>query len=276
MQRAPCSCSTGSSTVPMNSRKSPTRSRGSRSGCSTRPYLRKPPSLPIATRPPRTRSSGSRCPSTSDGRPSARRRRRRARACSRAASTLTNCGTALAQSASSRAATAEPVRAQCSSTSARSSSASASLSSSKPTSSALQRPRKLAVLVEHVRDAAAHAGREVPPGRAEHDDAAAGHVLAAVVADSLDDGAGTGVADREPLAGQAAEVRPAGGGAVENGVADDHVLLGDERRAVGRPNRQHAAGETLADVVVRVADRASARFRARARRRRTARRSRAA
>ena len=52
----------------------------------------------------------------------------------------------------------------------------------------LQRPAEAAVLVEHVGDAAAHAGGEVAAGPAEHDDAAAGHVLAAVVADALDDG----------------------------------------------------------------------------------------
>ena len=44
------------------------------------------------------------------------------------------------------------------------------------------------------------------------------------------------------------------GGAVEHGVADDHVLFGLERRVVGRPDREHAAREPLADVVVRVAD----------------------
>ena len=42
--------------------------------------------------------------------------------------------------------------------------------------------------VEHERDAAAHARGEVAAGRAEDHDAAAGHVLAAVVADALDDG----------------------------------------------------------------------------------------
>ena len=47
--------------------------------------------------------------------------------------------------------------------------------------------RELAVDVEHVGHAAAHAGGEVAPGPAEHDHAAAGHVLAAVVADALDD-----------------------------------------------------------------------------------------
>src|SRR4051794_11081018 len=43
------------------------------------------------------------------------------------------------------------------------------------------------VEVEHVGDAAAHAGGEVASRRADHHDAAAGHVLAAVVADALDD-----------------------------------------------------------------------------------------
>ncbi len=97
----------------------------------------------------------------------------------------------------------------CSSTSARSSSASASASSSKPTMPVLQRSREVAVLVEHVGDAAAHAGGEVAPGRAEHDHAPAGHVLAAVVADALDDRAGAGVAHREALAGEARGRTPA-------------------------------------------------------------------
>ena len=41
--------------------------------------------------------------------------------------------------------------------------------------------------IEHERGAAAHAGREVAADRPEHDDDAAGHVLAAVIADALDD-----------------------------------------------------------------------------------------
>src|SRR3954469_14338297 len=68
-------------------------------------------------------------------------------------------------------------------------------------------PAQCAVLVEHEREAAAHAGGEVAPGRAEHDDAPAGHVLAAVVADALDDRVRARVAHREALAGAAAEER---------------------------------------------------------------------
>src|SRR3990172_3779921 len=88
--------------------------------------------------------------------------------------------------------------------------------------------------VEHVGDPAAHAGREVPARRAEHDDAAAGHVLAAMVADTLDDGVRPGVANREALAGKAAEERPAAGRAVEDGVPDDDVVLRGEGSRFGR------------------------------------------
>jgi hypothetical protein len=50
----------------------------------------------------------------------------------------------------------------------------------------LQRFGEVAVLVEHIGDAARHAGREVAPGLAEHHDDAAGHVFAAVVAGAFD------------------------------------------------------------------------------------------
>src|SRR5262249_3904100 len=110
-----------------------------------------------------------------------------------------------------------------------------------------------AVLVEHIGDAAAHAGREVAAGSAKHDDAAAGHVLAAVVSDAFDDGAGARVADGEPLARGAAEEGAGGRRAVQHGVTDDDVLLRGELRRFGRPHGERAAGEALADVVVRVA-----------------------
>ena len=53
-------------------------------------------------------------------------------------------------------------------------------------------------------------GGEVAPGAAEDDDDAAGHVLAAVVADAFDDRGRAGVADGEALAGEAAEERSSG------------------------------------------------------------------
>ena len=103
---------------------------------------------------------------------------------------------------------------------------------------------EVAVVVEHVGDAAAHAGGEVAAGPAEHDDAPAGHVLAAVVADALDDGVGAAVAHGEALAGDAAEEGLAAGRAVERDVADDDVVLGHERRrpSAGRRRRGRPTG----------------------------------
>src|SRR5439155_7002754 len=114
---------------------------------------------------------------------------------------------------------------------------------------------KAAVFVQHVCHAAAHAGGEVAAGPAEHDHAPARHVLAAMVAHALHHGPRAGVAHREALAGEAPEEGPAGGRTVEDGVADDYVLLGLEvlAHAVARTDREDAPREALARVVLRVA-----------------------
>src|SRR5579884_2956654 len=82
---------------------------------------------------------------------------------------------------------------------------------------------------------------------------AAGHVLAPVVAHALDDGARARVPDREALAGDAAEERASRRRAVEDGVADDHVLLRAERRLRRRADGDRPAGQAFACVVVRLA-----------------------
>ena len=86
------------------------------------------------------------------------------------------------------------------------------------------RDGELAVLVEHIGDAARHAGREVAARGAEHDDASAGHVFATVVAHGLDDGVHARVAHREAFARHAAHEHFAARRAVQRDVADDHVL----------------------------------------------------
>ena len=63
---------------------------------------------------------------------------------------------------------------------------------------------------------------------------------------------GAGVADREPLAGDAAEIALPGDRPVEDRVPDEDVLLGDEARLARGVDRDPPAGEALADVVVRV------------------------
>ncbi len=77
--------------------------------------------------------------------------------------------------------------------------------------------------VVEVRPAAGHPGPEVGADRTKDDDRAAGHVFAAVRADPLDDGLGAAVADREAHPRPADEVEPAGGRAVEHGVAGDRL-----------------------------------------------------
>ena len=58
-----------------------------------------------------------------------------------------------------------------------------------------------AILVEHPCDAAGHTGAEVLAGTAQHQNSAPGHVLAAMIADTLDDGDSARVADGEAFAG---------------------------------------------------------------------------
>ena len=111
------------------------------------------------------------------------------------------------------------------------------------------------VRVVDVGHAAGHARREVTAGAAQDDDPAAGHVLATVIADALDHGVGAGVADREPFADHAAQEDLPAGGAEQDHVAADDVVLGDVvlRRVVRRPHHDPATGQALADVVVGVA-----------------------
>src|SRR5262249_53183140 len=112
---------------------------------------------------------------------------------------------------------------------------------------------EVALVVVDVSDAARHAGGEVLAGGAENDDAAAGHVLAAVVADREHDRIDAAVAHAEALARQAANVRLAARGAVKGNVADNHVFHRAVGGLFGRVDDDLAARQTLADVIVGVA-----------------------
>ena len=112
---------------------------------------------------------------------------------------------------------------------------------------------EVALIVVDVGDAAAHAGGEVAAGGTENDGEAVGHVFAAVIADAFDDGGCAGVADSEALAGDAVEEDFAAGCAVEDDVADEDALFGQEARGLGRIGDDAAAGEPFAEIVVGVA-----------------------
>ena len=69
-------------------------------------------------------------------------------------------------------------------------------------------------VVQDVGDPAAHAGGKIAAGGSQHHHPAAGHILAAVVADPFHHGHGSAVSYAEALAGPAADVSPARRGAV--------------------------------------------------------------
>ena len=87
---------------------------------------------------------------------------------------------------------------------------------------------------------------------AQHDHPAAGHVLAAVIADAQHHGIGSAVADGEASAGQSAEKGLAARRPVQGHVAEDDVLARHELRSRRRHQDQAATGQSLADVIVRV------------------------
>ena len=108
-----------------------------------------------------------------------------------------------------------------------------------------------AALGEDVGDAAAHAGGEVAAGLAQHHDGAAGHVLAAVIADAFDDRKRAAIANGKTLAGTAGNKKPARGSAVKNGVSGEHVTAAGGSGAC--EYRDSSTGEALTDVVIRFA-----------------------
>src|ERR671924_344842 len=109
---------------------------------------------------------------------------------------------------------------------------------------------ELAVFVQDVSDAAGHARGKIAPRFADDHDPSPGHVLAPVVAHTLDDCPHSAVAHREPLAGHAANISLAAGCAVKCDVADDDVFLGSKRRTLGRVENHFAAGKSFAKIVV--------------------------
>ena len=112
--------------------------------------------------------------------------------------------------------------------------------------------REVALLVEDVGDSATHAGGEVAPARAKHHDRSVGHVFATVVAKSFDDRGRSRIAHREALARNAGEERLPARRAIEHNVADDDVLLGNQRRNLGRMNDDAATRKPFAGVIVGV------------------------
>ena len=101
---------------------------------------------------------------------------------------------------------------------------------------------------ENVGKASGHAGAEIQAERAEDEDDAAGHVFAAVLADAFDNRESAAIADGKTFTSAACDEKPAGGGAVKDGVSGENVAAAGGG-GTGRDG-DSSTGETLADVVV--------------------------
>src|SRR5215510_8265833 len=108
------------------------------------------------------------------------------------------------------------------------------------------------IFVQYVSYPARHAGGKIPPRCPDNDDPTSGHILAAVVSHTFDNGANTAIAYAEAFASHAANVRLATGSAVKSDIANDDVFLRSKSRTLRRIQNHLAARETLTKVVVRI------------------------
>ena len=108
------------------------------------------------------------------------------------------------------------------------------------------------ILVEDVRDTPAHPRAKIPTGFAQYYDQSTRHVLASMVANSLDHRGRAAVADGEAFARYAAKEGLPARGAIQRDVSDDNIFLGFEGGIARRPNSHKAAGQALAAIVIGV------------------------
>ncbi len=104
--------------------------------------------------------------------------------------------------------------------------------------------------VQHEGHAPGHPRCEVAPGPTEHDDDAARHVLAAMVAGPFDDRSDAAVAHREPFTCHAVEIGFALRPAIERSVSDENRLFRRIDRLLRREYNDLPAGQSLAQIVV--------------------------
>ena len=112
---------------------------------------------------------------------------------------------------------------------------------------------QVALFIQDISDTAAHAGRKVLSGCAEDNDTAAGHILASMLTDTLDNGVSTGVSDTETLSCDTVDVRLTARCAVEGNVSDDDVFFRFILSCFRRVDNQFSAREAFSEVIVRIA-----------------------
>src|SRR5713226_7266985 len=101
---------------------------------------------------------------------------------------------------------------------------------------------------KNVCQAAGHARSEIQTERTEHQHHAAGHVLAAVLADAFDHGESATIANSEAFAGTPSDKKSSGSCAVQNSVSGKYIAAPRSAGACGDCNR--SSGQTFANVIV--------------------------
>src|SRR5215469_8174056 len=107
--------------------------------------------------------------------------------------------------------------------------------------------------VVHPRQATSHARTKVNPDATKNNRNAAGHVLAAVVADALNNGRSSRIPDRKPLARAPRREKLPRGRAVQGNITQNHVLSAVLGGKPASADYNLTAREALADEVVGLA-----------------------
>src|SRR4029079_5168734 len=113
---------------------------------------------------------------------------------------------------------------------------------------------QLPVWVPDVRNAAGHARSEIASDTANADDDAAGHIFAAVITHALDHCDRSGVTNGKAFSGDSGKVSLALDCAVEAGIPYDDIFMRLPPSGLRWTHDQAAARQTLADIVVRIAN----------------------
>src|ERR1700693_5176001 len=99
-------------------------------------------------------------------------------------------------------------------------------------------------------DAGRHTCAKVVAGLTQDNDHAAGHIFAAMGPDTLDNGKGTTITHGKAFARPPGSEELPAGRAVENGIADDSVVLRREVRVRWRSDDNLSTSHTLTDVII--------------------------
>src|SRR5699024_9504649 len=109
-------------------------------------------------------------------------------------------------------------------------------------------------LIKNVSHTAAHAGRKVLSGLTNNQNFSTCHIFTAMVAHALHNGSRAGVTNAETLARHTVDVGFTAGRSVQSHISYDNIFIRLKPDALRRVNDQLAAGQSLSEIVIAVAD----------------------